>query len=209
MSLWYIYWLIWSFCDPIKAALLEKSEGYIQVFLDGGLNQQKMGFSIKSLLSRSKVWSCVCVKDVEFDLSVKLSCVDKWCSCCCKDTECYSGDPIPWTESCMARFKVIDNTIIIFICPMDCVRWNVEVAYVWLQLLHGYIWCGSFHWCIEGFFTLNKLCFLCVFFFLISILHSIFIGTSHMFLQICGEIYFCLSIAHTEFVIVWTCFPLI
>ncbi|KHN11061.1 DUF246 domain-containing protein, partial [Glycine soja] len=27
-------------------ALLEKSEGYIQVFLDGGLNQQKMGFIV-------------------------------------------------------------------------------------------------------------------------------------------------------------------
>ena len=47
----------------IKAALPEKSEGYIQVFLDGGLNQQRMGVGIWSLLVRSKVSSCVCVKN--------------------------------------------------------------------------------------------------------------------------------------------------
>ncbi|KAL5131198.1 O-fucosyltransferase 39 [Glycine soja] len=46
------------------SALLEKSEGYIQVFLDGGLNQQKMGFSIKSLLSRSKICDAVVVAKI-------------------------------------------------------------------------------------------------------------------------------------------------
>ena len=92
----------------------------------------------------------------------------------------------------------------------QCICWRLSYIFIDYSEIISLFWAiRIFYLYIEGFFTLNKLCFLCVFFFLISILHSIFIGTSHMFLQICGEIYFCLSIAHTEFVIVWTCFPLI
>jgi hypothetical protein len=38
----------WKSCDESinKPTLPEKSEGYIQVFLDGGLNQQRMGVCI-------------------------------------------------------------------------------------------------------------------------------------------------------------------
>lgn len=40
------------FVPCFQADLPEKSEGYIQVFLDGGLNQQRMGVSFKNFSSQ-------------------------------------------------------------------------------------------------------------------------------------------------------------
>lgn len=38
--------LMSNYCSLHSAAVPEKSEGYVQVFLDGGLNQQRMGVCI-------------------------------------------------------------------------------------------------------------------------------------------------------------------
>lgn len=38
--------LMTNYCSLHYAAVPEKSEGYVQVFLDGGLNQQRMGVRI-------------------------------------------------------------------------------------------------------------------------------------------------------------------
>lgn len=54
--------------------------------------------------------------------------LNMWCSCCCRDTECNSCDPVPWIKSSMEGFKVMHKIEYQFV--MFSVLWNVfDVMY--------------------------------------------------------------------------------